>query len=73
MKNENELMRGERKIARKKPGNKFIDEEREWLNLSPSQRMLETTKLWQLYLALGGSLDPEPNPQSPFYFQKAQS
>lgn len=47
----------------------FIDEDMEWLFLSPRQRILETTKLWQLYIALGGSLDPEPNPQSPFYFK----
>jgi len=44
----------------------------EWLNLSPAKRMSETTKLWQFYLAIGGSLEPEPNPQSPFYFQKTQ-
>ena len=45
------------------------DETEEWLSFSPAQRMLETTKLWQLYLSLGGRLDPEPDPQSPFYFQ----
>ena len=49
----------------------FIDEEKEWISITPGQRMLETTKLWKLYLALGGSLDPEPDSQSPFYFQKA--
>ena len=48
----------------------FIDEDREWLSITPRQRMLETTKLWRLYLSLGGSLDPEPDSQSPFYFQK---
>lgn len=48
--------------------NKFIEEETEWLNFTPSQRLLETTKLWQFYIALGGNLDPEPDPQSPFYF-----
>lgn len=48
----------------------FDGEEMEWLKLSPAQRISETTKLWQLYLALGGSLDPEPDPQSPFYFQE---
>jgi len=48
--------------------NKFIKEETEWLNFTPSQRLLETTKLWQFYVALGGSLDPESDPQSPFYF-----
>jgi len=48
----------------------FIDEDMEWLSLTPAQRILETNKLWKLYIALGGSLDPEPNPQSPFYFKK---
>jgi len=56
-----------------KRNSEFMDEEKEWIKLTPSQRILETTKLWQLYLALGGSLDPEPDPQSPFYFQEAQS
>jgi len=45
------------------------DEAGEWLLLTPAERLLETTKLWQLYLSLGGRLDPEPDPQSPFYFQ----
>ena len=45
---------------------KFIDEDQEWLSLTPAQRFMETTKLWELYLALGGNLDPEPDPQSPF-------
>ena len=53
-----------------KENTKFIDEDREWLSITPSQRILETTKLWRLYLSLGGSLDPEPDSQSPFYFQK---
>ena len=48
----------------------FIDEDGEWLSITPRQRILETTKLWRLYLSLGGSLGPEPDPQSPFYFQK---
>jgi len=46
-----------------------MDEDMEWLRLTPSQRMRETTKLWKLYIALGGSLDPEPDPQSPFSFK----
>ncbi|MBL7130822.1 MAG: hypothetical protein ISS45_05425 [Candidatus Omnitrophica bacterium] len=49
---------------------KFTDEDMEWLTITPAQRLLETTKLWKLYIALGGSLDPEPDPQSPFYFQE---
>ena len=50
--------------------NEYIDEDIEWLRLTPSQRLEQTSKLWQFYIALGGRLDPEPNPQSPFYFQE---
>ena len=38
-----------------------------WYLLSPEERWRETEKLWQTYLALGGTLDPEPNTQSPFF------
>ena len=48
----------------------FVDEETEWLNLSPQERFSETTKLWELYISLGGNLDPEPDPDSPFYFKE---
>ncbi len=48
----------------------FIDEEMEWLKLTPARRIMETTKMWRLYIALGGSLDPEPDTQSPFYIQE---
>jgi hypothetical protein len=39
----------------------------EWYRLTPVQRWRESEKLWQTYLALGGSLDPEPDSQSPFF------
>jgi hypothetical protein len=39
----------------------------EWYLLTPAERWLETEKLWETYLALGGSLDPEPDTQSPFF------
>ncbi|HTL54153.1 MAG TPA: hypothetical protein VL361_00685, partial [Candidatus Limnocylindrales bacterium] len=39
----------------------------EWYRLTSVQRWLESEKLWQTYLALGGSLDPEPDTQSPFF------
>lgn len=39
----------------------------EWYRLTPTQRFLESMKLWETYLALGGSLDPEPDSQSPFF------
>lgn len=48
--------------------NKFIDEEEEWLRMTPAERIIESSRLWEVYIALGGSLDPEPDPQSPFYF-----
>jgi hypothetical protein len=46
----------------------FVDEDMEWLRLTPQQRIQEEARLWKLYIALGGRLDPEPDPQSPFYF-----
>ena len=46
------------------------DEWAEWYRLTPAQRWLESEKLWQTYLALGGSLDPEPDTQSPFFDAK---
>jgi hypothetical protein len=38
----------------------------EWYRLTPQERWQESQKLWQFYLRVGGSLDPEPDPQSPF-------
>jgi hypothetical protein len=42
------------------------DEWAEWYALTPRQRWRETARLWNLFLAMGGSLDPEPDTQSPF-------
>jgi hypothetical protein len=39
----------------------------DWYRLTPLQRWQESEKLWQTYLALGGSLDPESDTQSPFF------
>jgi hypothetical protein len=39
----------------------------EWYRLTPSERWIETGKLWSTYILLGGSLDPEPDTQSPFF------
>ena len=41
-------------------------EQLEWYCLTPEERWQETQKLWQFYLSTGGSLDPEPDSQSPF-------
>ncbi len=43
------------------------DEWAEWYRLSPMERWRESERLWQLYLYLGGSLDTEPDTQSPFF------
>ena len=39
----------------------------DWYRLTPIQRWRETGKLWQTYLMLGGSLDSEPDTESPFH------
>jgi hypothetical protein len=39
----------------------------EWYGLSPEERFRESMKLWDTYVALGGSLEPEPDTQSPFF------
>lgn len=46
------------------------DEWAEWRSLTPEQRFLESMKVWETYLALGGSLEPEPDTQSPFFDQE---
>ena len=43
------------------------DEWAAWYRLTPLQRWEESAGLWQTYLTLGGSLDPEPDTQSPFF------
>jgi len=43
----------------------------EWYRLTPGQRWLETGILWHSYLMMGGSLDPEPDTQSPFFDPRA--
>jgi hypothetical protein len=39
----------------------------DWYRLSPAERWLESERLWIAYLAMGGTLDPEPDTQSPFF------
>lgn len=46
------------------------DEWQEWFRLTPLERWRESMKLWTQYLAQGGSLDPEPDSQSPFDFSE---
>lgn len=44
----------------------------EWYRKSPVRRFIESQEMWNDFLALGGSLDPEPDSQSPFYPFEAQ-
>ena len=43
------------------------DEWKEWVNLSPAERFRQSEILFAQYVAMGGSLDPDPDPESPFY------
>ncbi len=46
---------------------KFTDAEwQDWAELTPQERFAESQKLWEVFLLMGGSLDPEPDSQSPF-------
>ena len=38
-----------------------------WYRLSPLERCRESEKLWNVYFQLGGSLDTQPDTQSPFF------
>jgi len=46
----------------------YMDEAEEWLRMTPAQRFVESQRLSAIYVALGGSLEPEFDPQSPFNF-----
>lgn len=39
----------------------------EWYRMTAAERWTESAKLWDTYFELGGSLDPEPDTQSPFF------
>ena len=54
-------------MERIRPEDLVGEEWAEWYRLTPEQRFLESMKLWETYCALGGSLDPEPDTQSPFF------
>jgi hypothetical protein len=42
-------------------------EQAEWYVSAPRERWRETVRLWNVFSSLGGSLDPEPDTQSPFH------
>ena len=39
----------------------------EWFDMTPSDRFAESERLLAQYLEMGGTLDPEPDTQSPFF------
>ncbi len=45
----------------------------EWYRMTPAERWMESAKLWNHYISIGGSLDPEPDTQSPFFDPELQS
>jgi hypothetical protein len=49
------------------------EEQAAWYSLTPMERWEESGRLWEVYLSMGGSLDPEPDPQSPFFDREAPS
>jgi hypothetical protein len=42
------------------------EEWQEWIDLSPMERFKQSEQPFANYLAMGGSLDPDPDPNSPF-------
>ena len=45
----------------------------DWYKLSPGERFEESQKLWEIFILMGGDLEPEPDTQSPFNLFKKQS
>ena len=45
----------------------------EWYRLSPAERWTQSEQLWQIYFRLGGSLETEPDTQSPFFDSREPS
>ena len=48
-------------------GNIVEEEILDWYSLTPSERFVESQKLWEVFVLLGGDYDPEPDTQSPFH------
>ncbi len=39
----------------------------EWYRMTPRERFAESQNLWEVFFMMGGTCDPEPDTQSPFY------
>lgn len=44
----------------------------EWMRMTPQERIEESGRMWEMYRSLGGSLDPQPDSQSPFDFPELE-
>jgi len=44
-----------------------LNEITEWRALTPEERWQRSSRLWETYTLLGGSLAPEPDRTSPFF------
>ncbi len=64
--------KAEPRKARIEPEDLWPEEWVAWFHLTPQERWHESNKLRQIFLDLGGSLDPEPDTQSPFYDPQEQ-
>ena len=42
----------------------------DWYSMSPAERFIESQKLWEVFVLLGGDYDPEPDTQSPFHISE---
>ena len=49
------------------------EEWQEWIDLTPMERFRRSEEIFAQYLALGGTLDPDPDPTSPFDVPEAWS
>jgi len=43
----------------------------DWYSMSPAERFVESQKLWEVFLLLGGHYNPKPDTQSPFHIFEA--
>lgn len=43
------------------------------LHLTYAERIFRSGELWDMYIAYGGSFEPDIDPQSPFFDPEAQS
>ena len=42
-------------------------EVQDWYEMSEVERFVQSQKLWEVFVLLGGTYDPEPDTQSPFH------